>query len=184
MKSIRDLAAEHTTAARMLCVLARITDRLEAGQPVAGSDPGAITEFFQVFLERSHYAKEERKLYVAIESAGLREYRDTISTLIREHAQSRQFTGSMGMAGRKYAAGDAGAGAEFAAAARSYLALMSGHLRVEDEILFPLAEAHLTPEVDQSFLAVFERMDARELGPGRLAAIGELIQRLEAAYPE
>jgi hemerythrin-like domain-containing protein len=183
MKSIQDLAAEHLTAERMLCLLECIAGRIEAGQAVDPNDPSAIIEFFQIYCERSHYAKEERKLFVAIESAGLRDYRETIADLIRDHSQSRHLVGNMGTAARRFSAGEVAAGQEFAAMAHEYVALMRGHIRREEETLFPLAEANLSAEQDQNFLVVFGRMDARELGPARVAAIDALLARLEAAYP-
>ena len=184
MKSISDLAAEHAIAGRMLHVLDRIADRIEAGQAVdAGATLSAITEFFQVYCERSHYPKEERKLFPAIEAAGLREYRETIADMIRDHSQSRHLSGTMAAAGRRFATGDAAAGTEFAAAAHEYVTLMREHIDREEGVLFPLAEKSLSAEKDENFLTVFGRMDARELGPARVAAIEELMARLEAAYP-
>jgi hemerythrin-like domain-containing protein len=136
MKSIQDLAAEHLTAERMLCLLECIAGRIEAGQAVDPNDPSAIIEFFQIYCERSHYAKEERKLFVAIESAGLRDYRETIADLIRDHSQSRHLVGNMGTAARRFSTGEVAAGQEFAAMAHEYVALMRGHIRREEETLF------------------------------------------------
>lgn len=188
MRSIQILRTEHATARRIFPIMAQVADRLDDGYPVAPEDLRAITDFLQMFCVDLHSGKEERKIFVAVEAAGLREYRDTISALIREHGQSRQLIGAMVSATRELAAAghDAAAGrssaGRFAAAARGYLALMESHLRVEEEGLYPLAEAHLTAEQDQAFATLFERMDARELGPDGPARVARLLERLEQTY--
>jgi hemerythrin-like domain-containing protein len=182
MKSIQMLNAEHGTARRMFQIMAQVADLLDAGQPVSTEDIRAITDFLQICCVDLHEGKEERKVFVAIEAAGLHEYRDTISALIREHGQSRQLVGAMVSATREFASDGAAAG-RFAAAARGFLALAECHIRLEEETLYPLAEARLTAEQDLAFATLFERMDARELGPDGPAKVARLLERLEQTYP-
>jgi hypothetical protein len=119
---------------------------------------------------------------VTIEAAGLHEYRDTISALIRDHGEARQHVGDMNMAAWNYGKGKAGAGAEYAAAARRYLALMSDHLDREERGC-RVAEAHLIPAYDHALSYVFGHMNAHEMGPDRAAALEAILSRMEVAYP-
>lgn len=183
MQSIEELMSEHETVRRVLGILSHTADQLEAGIAVDASDLADLTQVLQVFVERNHQAKEERRLFVTIEAAGLHEYRDTISALIRDHGEARQHVGDMNMAAWNYGKGKAGAGAEYAAAARRYVALMSDHLDREEREVFAVAEAHLTPADDQALSNVFGHMNAHEMGPDRAAALEAILSRMEVAYP-
>ena len=183
MQSIQELLTEHVTIRRILGILAHTADQLDAGVPVDADDLANLTQVLQIFVERSHHGKEERKLFPAIEAAGLHEYRDTVSALIADHGKTRQYVGTMNTAGWNYGKGRETAGPEFAAAARTYVALMAEHMEREERELFAAAEAHLSPEEDAALAASFSHMNDHEMGPDRVAAMESILEKMEVAYP-
>ena len=59
---------------------------------------------------------------------------------------------------------DAAARQRFAAAARDYVALLDRHIAIENEVLFPGADALLSEDRDRDISAAFDRHEAVEMG--------------------
>jgi hemerythrin-like domain-containing protein len=79
--------------------------------------------------------------------------------------------------------GDRAAAGTFAAEARGYGELLTGHIFKEDHILYPMADARLTAEQQRSLEACFADVEKTVIGEGKHEEYHRLLERLEAAYP-
>jgi hemerythrin-like domain-containing protein len=182
MQSTESLKAEHRGIERMLRILDRVSDRLEAGEFVEGADLASIVEFIQVFADQCHHAKEEDLLFVALERVGIPRQGGPIGVMLHEHTMGRRYVQGMAQAATAYQAGDYSAGPRFAENARGYVALLRDHINKEDNVLYPIADARLGPEEDEALVEGFERIEEEQIGEGRHEEFHELLDRLEDIY--
>jgi len=182
MQSTETLKAEHRGIERMLNVLSKVSDRLEAGESVNGADLEQMVEFFQVFADRCHHGKEEDLLFVALEAQGIPRQGGPIGVMLYEHTMGRRYVQGMAQAAVDYRAGDYSAGPRFAENARGYVALLREHIQKEDNVLYPIADARLGPEEDRALVEGFERVESERIGEGRHEEFHQLMDRLEAIY--
>jgi hemerythrin-like domain-containing protein len=182
MTPTEELKAEHRAIERMLRILEGVSDRLESGDPVDSAHLAQIVEFIQVFADRCHHGKEEDLLFVAMGEAGIPTEGGPIGVMLREHVIGREHVGTMNRAAGQYAAGNAQAAKEFAAAARGYVELLRQHIAKEDNILYPMADRALSQDKRDELLEGFEVIEQERVGPGRHKAFHKLLDELGQTY--
>jgi hemerythrin-like domain-containing protein len=74
------------------------------------------------------------------------------------------------------------AAARFVENARGYAALLSQHIDKEDNILYRIADARLSPEKQSELERAFERVEEAVIGKGRHEEFHAVIEKLENAY--
>jgi hemerythrin-like domain-containing protein len=148
--------------------------RIESGAAVPRDHLAEAVSFLQVFADRCHHGKEETALFPAMERAGVARDNGPIGAMLAEHEQGRALVRRM--------AGSLDAGADFAAAVRSYVALLTQHISKEDSVLFPLADRLLSLDVRQEMVKTFEEIEENVVGHGRHEQLHALLERLEAEY--
>lgn len=141
----------------MLGVLDRICLRLERREPVPQEHRTSLLEFFQVFADRCHHAKEEEFLFPAYELAGVPRVHGPIGCMLAEHQQGRQEIARMKQPLEGMVAGQGETAAVFIAAARVYRVLLEAHKE-------------------------FDRLEETRIGTGKHEAFHRLIETLEASY--
>jgi hemerythrin-like domain-containing protein len=72
--------------------------------------------------------------------------------------------------------------APFITHARQYMALLTAHIRKENEILFPMGDSALPQNRQDAILRDFDRLEETRIGPGKHEAFHRLIETLESAY--
>jgi hemerythrin-like domain-containing protein len=153
--------------------------RVDAGPPVDPQQVGSLLAFLHEFADTCHHGKEEGLLMPALLDAGIDRDAAPLRRMLDEHAQGRELVQLM-----RAAALPMLRGAEFAAAARAYAALLRGHIAHEHEVLFPLAEARLsTAQLDNLFDA-FAIHESEVIGPGRHEALHEMLGELGEKYAD
>ncbi|MGC8837510.1 MAG: hemerythrin domain-containing protein [Anaerolineae bacterium] len=182
MRPTEQLMEEHRAIQTMLGILSGACRRLEAGEAVDPDDLEQMLEFIQVFADRCHHGKEEDLLFKAMEEAGVPREGGPIGVMLLEHDQGRQFVRGMREALALYRSGHPRARSAFVHNARSYVTLLSQHIYKEDNILYPIADMHLTEEQQQRLLEGFARVEEERIGPGRHKEFHRLLERLERAY--
>lgn len=182
MQATTSLKEEHRAIERMLRIIDRIAERLNAGEPVEGEDLPQIVEFFQVFADRCHHAKEEDLLFVALEKEGIPREHGPIGVMLQEHDLGRQYVRKMWEAAIGYQAHDYSMGPVFAKNARDYAELLRDHIDKEDHVLYPIADARLSPQVDQQLVEGFDQVESERVGEGRHEEFHRLLDRLEQTY--
>jgi hemerythrin-like domain-containing protein len=180
MRAVRLLMEEHRVIERALAVLQTIADRLEQGEAVEADKVTALLDFFRVFADECHHAKEEKALFPQLEAKGVPRAGGPIGVMLHEHEEGRAlqqqmrlaFSGLSEMANRRL----------FRSAARQYIALLRQHICKEDNVLFPMAQHLLTESEDAALVERLERQERDALGEGVHERYHQLVRELEAEF--
>ncbi len=182
MKPTDVLKNEHKAILLMLEVAESVSQKLEAGEKVPAEHLTQMVDFIRGFADKCHHAKEEDLLYPAMEKTGMPRQGGPIGVMLVEHTEGREFVRKMKEAAEKYAAGDKKAGLQFAANARLYASLLSQHIHKEDNILYPIADARLSPQTQAGLEKDFERVEDEVVGAGKHEEYHRLLEELEKTY--
>jgi len=163
MQATRTLIHEHDVIRRALAILDEVGARTGRGEAPPAADIAGLLDFFGTFADGCHHVKEEAILFPALEAAGLPRERGPLAAMLDQHEQGRRLVAAMR---REQAAvhRDAEARVRFAAAARAYVALLERHIAIENEVLFPAADAVLAGARDREITAAFDRHEEVEMG--------------------
>jgi hemerythrin-like domain-containing protein len=142
MKSTHHLIQEHKVILRALDVLDEMTAFVEAEGKVDKEDTDKILDFLRWFADAHHQAKEETILFPAMKAHDAREGR-LVHHMMFEHEQERQSIEDLEKEVRL------GRLSELASRANRLSSALRNHIYKEDEILFPAADALLTPQEDE-----------------------------------
>ncbi|MBC7260375.1 MAG: hemerythrin, partial [Chloroflexi bacterium] len=74
------------------------------------------------------------------------------------------------------------AASDFVANARGYIALLRQHIHKEDNILYRMADMHLTAEKQEELLEQFDQVERERIGPGKHEEFHQLQDYLGAIY--
>jgi len=176
------LKNEHKGILFMLEVVESVSRKLEAGENVPAEHLTKIVDFIRGFADKCHHAKEEDLLFPAMEKTGIPRQGGPIGVMLIEHTEGRELVRKMNEAAEKYAACDRKAGVRFAENARRYAALLSQHIHKEDNILYPIADARLSPQIQAALEKDFERVEEEVVGAGKHEEYHRLLEMLEKTY--
>jgi hemerythrin-like domain-containing protein len=182
MKPTEELSHEHQAIVKMIQILGVMSDRLDAGTAVDPADLEGSVDFIRVFADRCHHAKEEGHLFPEMEKAGIPRERGPIGVMLADHVEGRKHVAAMAGAIPGIRKGDRAAAAAFAAGARGYGQLLTGHIFKEDQILYPMADARLTSEQQSRLESCFADVEKNIVGEGKHEEFHRLLERLEETY--
>lgn len=182
MQSTTDLMKEHRGIELMLRVLGAVSARARAVEALDQRELDGILEFLTVFADKCHHGKEEDILFPALEAVGILRSHGPIGVMLLEHTEGRAIIKRLKDAVSDYKAGDKAAATRVASAGDGYAALLSQHIQKEDKVLYPMADARLTPEKDAELAAAFEEIERTRIGPGKHEEFHAMLHRLEAKY--
>jgi len=166
----------------MLAVLGKISATLERSESVNPDHLDQAIQFIKQFADGRHHAKEETLLFPAMESAGIPRNGGPIGVMLSEHEQGRKFVGGMVAASEGYRNGTTNAAINFARNARQYIDLLTEHISKEDNILFMMADAHLSPAKQQELTAEFTRLDQEGVRTGVEQTIQSMVDSMKRTY--
>jgi hemerythrin-like domain-containing protein len=172
------LMQEHRVIETVLNALEGCARALDAGRPVERATVAAFADFFANFADRSHHAKEEDRLFVAMIDHGFPRDGGPVGMMLYEHHEGRQHVAALRRIGEGSGPLTADEAREVAAHARSYAPLLSEHILKEDEILYPMAERELPPDELHEMMAAFERADSEGGAPEELRRLRALAAQL------
>ena len=173
VSAVSILSGEHRVILQVLSALEAIAARATAGDLPVG-DAHAALDVLRTFADTCHHGKEEDILFPALE-AKIPDFAPT-QIMRAEHEAGRALIRLMS---DTLARGD---GTGFAAAVTAYLELLRAHIVKEDEILFPIAQARLTPEEDAALIDAYRRMEHDDVGDGTHLRMLATADRLAASY--
>jgi hemerythrin-like domain-containing protein len=182
MKPTDILKNEHRGIEVMLDVLKQMCLRLQANGQIDLDHLDRSLDFFKGFADGCHHRKEERLLFPAMEKEGFSRDAGPIAVMLNEHTLGRKYIAAMTEALSMMKQGNMGASPKFVEAARGYIALLSEHIAKEDNVLFHMADAQLSPEVQSGLVKEFERVEREEIGEGRHEEYHELMKKLKGIY--
>lgn len=182
MKPTGQLKEEHKAIKLMLRIAEKVNEKLEAGEEVNPEHLEQIVEFIRVFADKCHHGKEEDLLFVAMEEAGIPKDGGPIGVMLAEHDMGRGYVRGLSEAVARYKAGDRGVSPAIIENARNYVGLLSQHIDKEDNILYPMADMHLSEDQQEELLEGFEKVERERIGPGKHAELHKLLDHLQEVY--
>ncbi len=179
MKPSEQLKAEHEAILVMFAVLEKICGKLERREKIPENHISRILEFFQVFADKCHHAKEEEFLFPAYQSAGIPNEGGPIGCMLAEHQEGRQEIVGMKKGFESLKRGNP---TNFISHARKYICLLTSHIQKENTVLFPVGDSALGASRQEKILKDFDRLEETRIGPGKHEEFHRLIESLETAY--
>jgi hemerythrin-like domain-containing protein len=143
MSAIEKLIDEHHLISRMVNVLTVLHKRLENDDDADVNVLADVVDFFRMFVDKNHHAKEEDALFPTLERRAINPEGCTIQSLKSEHEQARILTTSLSDAIGQYEIGDSSAKSKISVTIRSSIDLYNDHVWRENILLFPKAEKAL-----------------------------------------
>ena len=182
MRPTEQLKEEHKAIKLMLRILDRVCEKLESGEEVNLEHLEKIVEFIKVFADKCHHGKEEDLLFPAMEEAGIPKEGGPIGVMLTEHNLGRNYVKDLSDAVTKYKAGDRQVASKIVENARNYVGLLTPHINKEDNILYMMADMHLSKERQEKLLEEFEKVEHEIIGAGRHEEFHQLLHNLEEVY--
>ncbi|MEK6797580.1 MAG: hemerythrin domain-containing protein [Planctomycetota bacterium] len=177
------LRAEHQVILRVIRILDRLVDRCEAGKGFERESLAQCVEFFRLFADACHHAKEEDLLFPVLESRGIPRDGGPIGVMLYEHTVARKFTAEMAEALYAHDRREPDAAQQFRKAARGYSELLSNHIYKEDSVLFNVGDHVMTEEDQRSLDGKFCDVQCRSFGGKSRAQLEGIAADLESRWP-
>ena len=179
---IEQLKEEHQAILLMLEVMEAVCKKLETGEDVTIDDLNDMVKFIKDFADKSHHLKEEDLLFPAMEKAGIPGEGGPIGVMLSEHTTGREYVKGLSLGIEEYAKGNSNASNQIIENARNYSSLLSNHIYKEDNILYPMAQLHLSKEQHEELVKEFETVDSEIIGLDKQKELLDILDRLKATY--
>jgi len=160
LSAIEMLEDEHKLILRMVRILPMIQQGMEKGNV----DPEillTVVDFFKVYADKSHHAKEEAALFPMLAKRGVRLKGCPIGTLHNEHDQGRILMRALGDAVQRYMKGDSDAKKQIAECLKNAVGFYTDHIWKEDFLLFPMSLKVLNDADEEELRKEFISVDSK-----------------------
>lgn len=181
MKATQQLKDEHSGIKIMLKIIESISAKMESGEKVSTVHLEKIVEFIKVFADRCHHAKEEDILFPAMEQAGIPKQGGPIGVMLKEHEMGRSFVKGM-VDGLALYKADPSLFSKFTESARGYVNLLTNHIEKEDNVLYVMADAHISEKEQDEMCLEFETIETERIGAGKHEEFHNLLKELKSIY--
>jgi len=186
MEPTTQLKAEHDSVKLALRILGVMCNRLESGQETKSKYIDELLQFLRVFADRFHHGKEEDILFRIMQEGTARDEGPIgevmVCVAIMEHFVGRDYIKDIGEALAKYKSGDHRASARIIESSRNYIELLTQHIDKEDNILYPMADKHLSTEKQRKLAQEFETVNREKFGIDMQEEFYELLNNLKEVY--
>ncbi|MBI3953759.1 MAG: hemerythrin domain-containing protein [Chloroflexi bacterium] len=181
MRPTEELRRDHRVIERVLKALERIVQAAQRGGALDTVSLRQALEFSRVFVDACHHRKEERCLFPCLEGRGIPKEGGPIGVMLAEHQQGRELVRQITAALSAYATSGGSAG-DILTLCGAYSALLRQHIFKEDNILFAMGEAVMSPADDGQTETCFQGAEG-DLPAGTHQSMEELAAGLQAKYP-
>jgi hemerythrin-like domain-containing protein len=181
MEAIETLMAEHR-------VILRVVDALEVFAAGVGDEEdgreelGRFVRFIRGYADALHHGKEEEVLFIAMIDAGFPRESGPVAVMLAEHDVGREHVGILRGLAESVVPWTPEDRDILRGAARAYAELLRLHIRKEDEILYPLAEARLAPPLRASVDEACAALDAKAGSDGTRGRLEQIAAQLAARH--
>lgn len=182
MRPTEVLVKEHDSILEMLDILGKVCDKLEAAEAVAPEHLEEILSFLQGFADRCHHGKEEDLLFPAMEASGIPREGGPIGVMLLEHVEGREFIQRMITAVALLKEADPKAPSEFVGAGRDYVRLLTQHIEKENNVLFRMADMHISESAQQELEKQFGVVDKEKIGTEQIEQHLQKLVELKRRY--
>lgn len=183
MQATDSLKEEHQGVKISLRILeqlcAKLVETPGAQGAIYAADLERLIEFFKVFVDKCHHAKEEDVLFPALVGTPIAS--ELVRELLGEHAAGRKLVVEMAEELKKYQTGNKNAVSAIRKAAKSYDQLLTAHIAKEDRDLYTIADVKISAKDQKEMVEVFEKIELERIGMGTHekfhAMLGEFKQK-------
>lgn len=184
MKAIEVLNDEHRVIEHGLSVLETVTRRVAEGKTVPPGKVEELLDFFAIYADKSHHGKEERLLVPQMEDRCggryLCPHNELLDRMEQEHKEGRRLIAEMRGASTQLPTKPEARQA-FLTASKSYVEMLHGYIRMEEDDLFPEME-NVLREYDSSLTEAYERQEREEMGEGVTEKYRHLVEELAGEF--
>jgi hemerythrin-like domain-containing protein len=172
------LMDEHQLILAVLDSLEEGADRLDSGDKVDPEFFLDAAEFVADFADGCHHSKEENILFVAMTAMNMPQDSGPVAVMLSEHDEGRRYTDGFRSAAEQMKDGNAAAAADVVRNVFDYVNLLREHINKENNVLFPMAEQIIGPDLMKKVSEDFQRViddDAKKEIPARYRALAEKL---------
>ena len=182
MKPTEVLKKEHESILEMLQVMRAIAAKGKSGIALNSEHIEQVIVFLRVFADQCHHGKEETLLFPEMVNAGIPRDGGPIGVMEQEHVIGRQCIQGLAEGTAKLKAGDASGTAQIVENIQLYTDLLEQHIFKENNILFMMADMHLSPETQDTLSVAFDKVEAEVIGHDKHAALLQSLANLKSIY--
>ncbi len=176
------LKAEHRIILRVTAVLERLINKSESSGQFDADAMGTCVQFFQLFADAFHHAKEEDLLFPTLEKCGIPRDQGPIGVMLEEHKMARALTQAMADGLKQHAAGDSEGANVVCRAGKQYIELLGQHIYKEDNILYPMGDRVMSDQDQATLCDQFCEAGCRSFGGKNAEELTRMADELEAAH--
>ncbi|HEX9756388.1 MAG TPA: hemerythrin domain-containing protein [Nitrospiria bacterium] len=181
-EAIEQLKKEHEAIKKMLLILEKVCEKIEKGEKVHSKHLTQILEFFKIFADKCHHGKEEEILFPSLEYAGIPKEGGPLGVMLNEHELMRGYVRGWEGAFENYQKGDPEAPKKILQFAVPYISTLRLHIDKENNVLFRMAEMHLSIEEEKELMERFEKTEIEKIGKGKHEEFHRVLEHLEEIY--
>ncbi len=183
MDAVDSLIAEHRLIEEVCDALVAFADEVRRRDADDRPELARFVHFLASFADGCHHGKEEDVLFDAMVDAGFPERGGPIAVMLAEHDEGRRHLAALEALAGQRPAWSSDDRRRLQESAFAYALLLRHHIQKEDQILYPMAEQHLSAEavarVDRECAARDEEQ-VRSGEQERLAALARELIALHA----
>ena len=176
------LRAEHLTILRVIQILRRLVTRSEQGKGFERLAFKRCVEFFRLFADACHHAKEEDLFFPVLEARGIPREGGPIGVMLHEHSLARQYTKEMSHALDAVEEGEKDAENKFHSAAHEYIELLTNHISKEDNVLFNMGDRVMSDDDQTTLCNRFCEAGCRSFGGKTREELVQIADELEQQW--
>jgi len=176
-KATTGLMNDHDAILSALDLFTTILDTYSNEHIVDPEDLFDFLEFLSEFADKCHHGKEERLLFPAMIAAGVPDRGGPIGVMMAEHIQGRGYIHTM-----LESLEEPEDLSRFEKAGRAYIELLRMHIQKENNVLFPMADKAISPEILESMNSAFEEYITKVIAQSRLAELQTQLKALKLKY--
>jgi hemerythrin-like domain-containing protein len=160
------LVDEHAVIVSVLDALEAVANKPETGEDFPQEFYEKAFDFFPMFADKCHHAKEEMHLFPMLEARGIPRDGGPIGRMLHEHDEGRSHIAAIHDALQRTRTGDTQARETVRREAQDYAALLREHIQKENEILFVMGDRVTSDADKQQLLQAFRGAEDDVLPPG------------------
>lgn len=171
-----DLIQEHESILYGLKILEKMIEIYTRNREINYNDVKEIVNFFKLFADKCHHGKEEMLLFPVMERSGILKENGPIGQMLYEHDKGRNYIRLMeeGLQKKQLEF--------FIENAFKYINLLRNHITKENDILFPLGDGRIPPDIQKNLLEAFEKHEETVMGKGTHEKLHELLHAFTNKY--
>jgi hemerythrin-like domain-containing protein len=159
-----DLKREHDAMAIVLSAMKKLANDIRENNYVDLFRISQIIEFLRTYNDQSHHEKEETILFPAILECNIPWTIDTINILTNEHLIARHYLNEIDHNLHEHLEGHSQALESLASSMLNYITLEDNHIKIENNILLPLADRVFNKKKQETICLDFKHIQDHKVG--------------------